>query len=842
MIGRHIFIWLVMSIALMQTSFAQVDFKNQYNQFSLRCQRELNNGDYILLYSSFIQRTDNVGTPIWTLEFTEGGVPLNANIALRCIQQTTDLGFIITGTYVNAGNEDVVLIKTDGAGNVTWSKQFGGGGNDHGLWVEQTPDGGYIISGTKDEFTPFRVIEGDIYVIKTDALGNLQWDNVWSAGGLESAQNIKPTSDGGYILTGNSAPEDVGLNRIYLMKLDNAGNVSWQTKYNISCASGDASSGREVWEIPGGYIVGGYVGGDLAPLPSKALFLKVDGAGNINDIGAYEFMLGGGGMTDLGFASMDVTSTGEFVGCGGGYNDFGPLYILKADANLNMVWSRTYWSMSFNSATSVRESSDNGFAFIDGTSQLLKTTDQGMIHCEVPNAVFESVANGAGINLGAVLMPDGASNNIGIQTGAANITVNVMCPPVVLDLDITSTDVNCFGGNDGEATVTVNGGTAPYSYDWQPGGQVTPTATNLVAGTYTVTVTDDVGTTATATVTIDEPAAALSVTIDPVNPICEGDNVNLISNVAGGTAPYNYLWSTGGITSTINVAPGVTTNYVVTVTDDNGCMANANIDVMVNTAPIVSFITDITQGCEQVCINFTNTTPNTQTLEWDFGDGSALDNNSPVQHCFQTAGNFDITLTITDGLGCTGSTTANNLIQVYSNPVADFNFSPHNASIADPTIQFTDLSIGATTWNWSFGDLSGTTSNLQHPEFTYSDTGTYEVELIVSNAAGCTDTVVYPVTIFGEYIIYIPNTFTPNGDEMNPVFKPYARGVVEYSFDIFNRWGELIFHSNDLSLGWSGKPKNSNLISPQGVYVYKINLTDVLGEEHQYIGQVNLLR
>lgn len=842
MTRRHMYICLAALIAFTQTSIAQVDFKNQYNQFSLRCQRELNNGDYILLYSSFIQRTDNVGTPIWTLEFTEGGVPLNANIALRCIQQTSDLGFIMTGTYTNAGNEEVVLIKSDGAGNITWSKQFGGLGNDHGLWVEQTPDGGYIVSGTKDEVTPFRFTEGDIYVIKTDALGNLQWDNVWSAGGLESGQNIKPTSDGGYILTGNCAPEDDGLNRIYLMKLDNAGNVNWQTKYNISCASGDASSGREVWEIPGGYIAGGYVGGDLLPLPSKALFLKVDAAGAINDIGAYEFMLGGGGMTDLGFASMDVTSTGEFVGSGGGYNDFGPLYILKADANLNMVWSRTYWSMSFNSATSVRESSDNGFALIDGTSQLLKTTDQGMIHCEIPNAVFESVANGASINLGAVLMADGATNNAGVQTGAANITMNVMCPPVVLDLDITSTNVNCFGGNDGEATVTVNGGTAPYTYDWQPGGQATATATNLLAGTYTVTVTDDVGTTASATVTINEPATALSVTIDPVNTICEGDNVNLIANVAGGTAPYTFLWSTGAITSTINVSPLLTTNYVVTVTDDNGCIVNANIDVNVNPAPVVSFITDINQGCEHVCVNFTNTTPNTQSLEWDFGDGSPVSVNDPEQHCFNSAGAYDITLSVMDFNGCSGTSTMNNLINVFSNPVADFTFTPVNASIADPTINFIDLSTGATTWTWSFGDQSGTTSNLQHPVFTYTDTGTYEVQLVVTNVAGCTDTVAYPVTIYGEFVIYIPNTFTPNDDEMNQIFKPYGRGIAEYSFDIFNRWGELIFHSNELAFGWSGKPSNSNRISPQGVYVYKINVTDVLGEEHQYIGQVNLIR
>jgi len=823
--------------------FSQADFKNMYSFWGLSCQRELSNSDYILLFSDKITKTDNLGVEIWSKEMMEGGVPLNVNIRLRCTQQTSDGGFIMTGTYSAAGTDDVVLIKTDNAGNVAWSKSYGGVGDDHGIWVEQTADGGYIISGTKDETTPLRFIEGDIYVIKTDATGNVQWENVWGLGGKSSAQNIKQTSDGGYILTGNTAPEDDALNRLYLIKLDNAGNISWESLYNISCNTGVASSGREVWEIPGGFIVGGFVGGDLVPLKSKALFLKVDLAGAINDVGAFEFTVGGGGPTDLGFASMDVTSTGEFVGTGGGYNDFGPLYILKADANLNMVWSRTYWSFAFSSATSVREHSDGGYSFTDGTSILLKTTDLGMIHCEVPNAVFQSVANGIIAPLPTVVQPNGLVNSLNIQTQAVNVVLNVMCPPIVINPVVNSTNVNCLGGNDGTATVVANGGTVPYSYDWQPGGAITPVVNNLIAGTYTVTVTDFIGATATATVTITEPATAVSVAIDPINPICAGDNVDLNAVANGGTPIYNYSWNTGALTSLTNVSPVINTNYVITVTDNNGCLANANIDVIVNPSPVVIFVSDINQGCESVCVNFTNQTVGTQSVIWDFGDGSPISNLDPlVNHCYNVAGNYDVNLTVTGNNGCTALAITNNMINVYSNPVAAFSSSPQNPTIADPTVNFTDMSQNAVSWDWVFGDPNGNTSNLQNPSFSYADTGTYQVQLVVTNAFGCTDTAFGSVIIVGEFSIFIPNTFTPNDDEMNQVFKPLARGIANYEFLIFNRWGEEIFRTTDLYIGWNGKRQNNLQGVPQGVYVYKITCTDVLGEDHHFIGQVNLIR
>src|SRR5690349_5462596 len=112
---RCIAISCIILIAFSEPTFGQSDFKNIYTQFTLRCQREMTNGDYMLLYSNYLQHTDNIGAPLNTLEFTQGGIPLGGNINLRCLQQTADGGFIMTGTYTGV-SPDVVLIKTDVAG------------------------------------------------------------------------------------------------------------------------------------------------------------------------------------------------------------------------------------------------------------------------------------------------------------------------------------------------------------------------------------------------------------------------------------------------------------------------------------------------------------------------------------------------------------------------------------------------------------------------------------------------------------------------------------------------------------------------------------------------------
>lgn len=177
----------------------------------------------------------------------------------------------------------------------------------------------------------------------------------------------------------------------------------------------------------------------------------------------------------------------------------------------------------------------------------------------------------------------------------------------------------------------------------------------------------------------------------------------------------------------------------------------------------------------------------------------------------------------------------------------DANFSaPLSTSIFDPTVQFTDNSSNATSWNWNFGDniLNPTTntSTQQNPSHDYSDIGTYCVTLIVSNAAGCTDTTQLCVVIDPEFTFFIPNAFTPNGDGVNDFFTGKGENIHEYEMMIFDRWGNMIYFTDDINKPWDGKANHGNDIAQQDVYVYVVKLKDNKNQKHKYIGTVTLVK
>jgi gliding motility-associated-like protein len=159
---------------------------------------------------------------------------------------------------------------------------------------------------------------------------------------------------------------------------------------------------------------------------------------------------------------------------------------------------------------------------------------------------------------------------------------------------------------------------------------------------------------------------------------------------------------------------------------------------------------------------------------------------------------------------------------------------------------FEDNSTGAVTWLWDFGD--GTNSTDPNPTYgNYSNTGTYIVTLTVTDANGCTDSTQHSVLVTAEYLLWIPNTFTPNGDGKNDFWPPYPMGVNinEKTFEmyIYNRWGQIVYQSTDITKRWNGTMNNSG--SDESVvmesYVYKIKLKDLNGIKHEYYGHVNLI-
>ena len=291
-------------------------------------------------------------------------------------------------------------------------------------------------------------------------------------------------------------------------------------------------------------------------------------------------------------------------------------------------------------------------------------------------------------------------------------------------------------------------------------------------------------------------------------------------------------------------------NITLIVTTNNGCKDTTTKQVMVYPNPVTTFTGTNLSGCGPVNAIFTDgTTISSGTItgwDWDFGDGTSHGNTQNPAHSYTTPGTYTVTLTTLSDKGCASSFTVTDMIHVYPYPIAEFIVYPQPTTIHNPKITFTDISKGAIGWTWDFGDITpndiNDVSSDQNPLYLYRQPGTYEPMLIVTNQFGCTDTITLKLTIGPDFSFYVPNAFTPNGDGVNNGFNGKGEGIAEYEMNIFDRWGELIFHSNSLTDNWDGVSKFRATQCQQDVYVYKIRIKTIFGESFDYVGSVTLVR
>jgi len=417
-------------------------------------------------------------------------------------------------------------------------------------------------------------------------------------------------------------------------------------------------------------------------------------------------------------------------------------------------------------------------------------------------------------------------------------TVNIM-QPGQLAVAVGSSSVSCFGGNNGTATVSASGGTGAYTFSWS-NGATTQQLNSATVGQYTVTITDNNGCTAIATTTIVQPSSIILQT-SSIPATCGQNNGSASVTATGGTGNYTYSWSNGATTQQWN--NGSAGQYVVTITDGNGCTLQASVTIGGGGLPLVDFSISDSSGCGSVCVQFT-ALGSGATFSWSFGDGATSSSASP-KHCYTKPGAYDVTLVITDNNGCSNYKTKKALVNVYPSPVADFKSDPQPATIIDPVIHFTDLSIGASSWLWSFGDSKNSKSTLQNPVHTYGDTGCYAVQLSIRNQYGCKDSITRKVCIRGEYTFYAPNAFTPDSDGLNDLFLPKGVGIDprNYELMIFDRWGNLIWQTTTWETGWDGRANGGSDIAQIDVYVWRAKTTELdSGKRHNYIGHVSIVR
>ncbi len=329
-----------------------------------------------------------------------------------------------------------------------------------------------------------------------------------------------------------------------------------------------------------------------------------------------------------------------------------------------------------------------------------------------------------------------------------------------------------------------------------------------------------------------------------------------ITNTSINAASYTHFWTFGDGNSSTAISPGPYVYatwgvYNISLIVTNGFCSDTTTQTItiVPPPPVASFL-GVYAGCRPLTISPTNTSQFASSYFWDFGDGIGTSTATNPTYTYYNAGNYTITLTAS-GPGGVDSVIGIDSAIVYDIPVAVFVASPTLVNATSDPVTCVNLSTGATSYIWDFGDGTGSTD--VSPTHVYQTQGQYQITLIAINGFGCRDTFNLPtqITVEAATEIEVPNAFTPNesggngggydpADLSNDVFHPNITGVKKYQLSIYNRWGELIFESLDPKIGWDGYYRET--LCQQDVYIWKIKATTNTGEVLVKTGDVTLLR
>ncbi len=317
---------------------------------------------------------------------------------------------------------------------------------------------------------------------------------------------------------------------------------------------------------------------------------------------------------------------------------------------------------------------------------------------------------------------------------------------------------------------------------------------------------------------------------DDINPILPAISTN-IPGMAG-------TWNPPTIDSAI---PGVFTHTFT----PSGVQCPVNVDMMITIIPAVPpvFTADTLLGCNPLSLNFSTINPIPGANYTWFWNNTEIGTGTNISHIIDASGYHDITLEY-DLSSCIETTTYDDYIYIENDPIASFTSSPGVISSEIEDINFVNSSLGAVTYLWEFGDNS--TSTDQNTMHTYSGASeNLTVTLTASSPIGCTDSYELSLVVLSEAIYYVPNCFTPDEDEHNQLWKPiFTSGfdVNAYKLEIYNRWGEMIWESNNAAAGWDGTYGASGLKVPTGIYNWRIQYESKINDDRKQVtGSLTLI-
>ncbi len=276
------------------------------------------------------------------------------------------------------------------------------------------------------------------------------------------------------------------------------------------------------------------------------------------------------------------------------------------------------------------------------------------------------------------------------------------------------------------------------------------------------------------------------------------------------------------------------------VISDSGCIDT--VSQVIHLSPSATINSALAKGA---CLNDSvlfnaSASINIGTIKsymWDFGDGQ-IGNAANIKHLYQNQGTYTATFKAITDSDCRDSVKTN--VKIVNNPKADFVFVHYDKTSSGIRFLFLDRSERGNNWQWQFGKFGS--SNLQDPDFYFQDTGSMNVRLVVSNQNICFDTIIKHIPILEKLNIFFPNAFTPNANGINDGFglteNQYSY-IQSYRLQIFNRWGEKLFDSENVEDHWL-TPDDPNIL--QGVYIWKATIRDVYNVTHDMRGVVEVIR
>lgn len=845
----------------------------------------------------YLVKLDPIGNLIWTKTLGQG----NDDDWIESSALAGANEIILNGRFdSNPSTENAGIMSIDTTGNVNWAKTYATSGQSKVMRTLKVPNGD-ILSVTNTD--AFGAGQRDQLLMRTDAFGNVIWAKTFG-GPLDDAGtcNISLFNSGDILFSGGTQSFGMGMRDLSLIKVDNIGNLVWAKVYG-STNEDNSIFGRGTFIQNDRILIKGLTtsfgaqGNDIYLIQAdtngvsgcnEMVFTPMVNLQAITPLNITMISGSGGSISTPPIVMAPCTFTEQIL-CSDSCiallslsNDtvicFGDTVQIMASGS---GFGDIVWGPSSNLSDTI---SFQPLAWPSQTTNYFATyTDTA--GCSIIDSVLitvvppifadagsdRSICNGTSVIIGGSptappgtliqWTPSNVLDSVTIPNPTATPTSNTQMQVIVTDVNNCSSmdtmlitvipQPDLIVGSDtvicqGDSTQLIAIGTgsiiwSPFSYLSDP-NSMQPIAWPSQTTTYVATLTDTNTCSAQDSVLISVSVVTADAGSD--QNVCEGTSVTIGGSPTGAVGT-SFTWTPSGILNSSNVPNPVATPisntvmYVI-ISDLNGCTSTDSMSLFVDPLPIIDGGMDfeICEG-ESVQINAIGI----GSFSWD--PSTWLSSPNIPDPISTPNSNIQYVVELTDANGCTSTDTVQ--INVTPSPIAQFVIDPNPAPFNDPVVDLINQSIDGTSFLWLFGanGIFGTSTD-DSPTFEFPNiaSNTYAITLFATNDLFCTDSTTLYLNIEVDINIYVPNTFSPNGDGINDAFYIQGDGIDQNNFEleIYDRWGLEIFSSTLVSESWDGTFKNG-IDVPIGVYIWKL-VTKGLNSSEKTIrfGQVTIVR